>query len=217
MNTEATDTGVSQSATDNLAAAQTPQNQQGGADQGIEQLRAEQAALKAELEAIKTFAETQKKEISGRDSKITELSKQLKELSKNSMTEEEIRQAREREITEELEKVKREKDELIRSGIVSKALSDAGLKSDFASFITGRDEQTISEQVKILSENINHNATEQKQKEINSILGGQPPQKGTQPQNNDLQSLYNNAKSKNDIAMMNAIKRKAASEGVIIN
>lgn len=158
--------------------------------------------------------ENSKKEISGLNRKISEDEKTLKQKELENLKGIERERAELELIKAEKEKIAREAEELRRSRIVDKALTDMGIPLEFAKHISGSDELEILQNVKEVSDYVDKLVNQRVEKIIAEKLSGKAPVIGNIPVNNDLQSQYNKAKEQGNFTLQNAIKRKASAEGI---
>jgi hypothetical protein len=162
--------------------------------------------------AIKVAQETWKKEIAGLNRRNTELENEKQQLELTKLTEQE-------RAKKELEIAQTEKDKIIAETIELKkqtAVVSKGLDPDFAKLINGKTDEEIKISLETVMSHIDKEVNKRTEKAINDRFGGAAPQGGNPPKNATLQSAYDEAKKKNAMASMTAIKRQASSEGIII-
>lgn len=165
-----------------------------------------EAALKAERELWK-------KEIAGLNRRNSELEKAKQEQELAHLKDED-RVKREAEIAAaERDKAKAEAEAYRNDLIKTKALLDVGLPTDFAKHINGKTEEEIITTAKEFSALVKKTADAAYQQTVKEKLGGEPPVGGSAPLNTTLQAAYDQAKQKNDVALMTAIQRQANREG----
>jgi hypothetical protein len=212
-------TDVTEQGATEQGATETPQNSKESADnsQRLEK-------LEKDFQELSNIAENLKNDNSAKDRKINELIKEKKEHELSQMSDadrqkelDKLREDKVIEANDRADKAESEASELRRSQAVSSSLSKAGLSVEkFSKFITAKEPELINKQVEELATEISEKATTQKQTEINQIMSGNNPASDSSS-SNDFQTMYAKAKSRNDVALMTAIKREAAKLGTTIN
>jgi len=171
-----------------------------------------QARIDASLKPWQDKFETQKAEIAGLNRAISEKDKKIQEMELSKLSAEDQVKARLDAANAEIERANMTAIELKKSNaVVSK-----GLDPDFAKLINGKTDEEIKTSLETVMSHIDKEVNKRTEKAINDRFGGQAPQGGNPPQNATLQSVYDEAKKKNAMALMTAIKRQASSEGILI-
>lgn len=189
---------------------QEPVTTQAGTDQSTPN------PLQDEIEKMKKLLEDQKKEISGLNRKISDDEKLIKQKELEALKGVEREKAEVELAKAEKERVLKEVEELKRSRIVDKALSDAGIPLEFAKRISGQSEEEITADVKEFNEFIESVVKSKVEKAVNTALAGKAPAAGAAPTTGDLQAQYNEAKKTGNFALQNALLRQAAKEGITL-
>lgn len=194
------------------------ENQGQGASQGQGNQPTVEDQIAAAVKTAQTDLEDKfKTEIAGLNKANTKLQKDLeaKELEK---LDEKTKAQKELELAnQEKEKVLKETEDLKRQRTIEKAIFDAGLPQEFAKRINGQEEKEIAKDVKAFTDFIEVEVNKRVEVEVNKRLGGKTPQSGDAPKLGDLQSAYNEAKTKGNMPQMIAIKRQASKDGVTLN
>jgi cell division septum initiation protein DivIVA len=157
-----------------------------------------------------------KSEISGLNRRNSELEKELKKKDLEKLSEKERIQAELDEAREEKKRIEQEAAEIIRGRNVDKELYDAGLSVEFAKRVIGQTEEEIKADVKALKKFIDAEINKGIEAEVNRRLSGKPPQAGGPVEKGNLQTLFDDAKKRNRMEEMIAVKRQAARQGIII-
>ncbi len=172
----------------------------------VEQITAEE---RAELEELRRVKELSSRDLKGKDTKITELTKQIM-LTKTA---------------EEQAKIEAENKHKSTLAKYSKlAVKAVGLEDEFSELISGNDEDEIDLKIQSFVK-IKESISKEKDKTIKALedrikileANGTPPPSGSPTVTATLQTQFNEAKKLNDLPMQMAIKRQAQREGFVIN
>lgn len=154
-----------------------------------------------EKERIQRELETKKKELSTRDSKITEFQEMLKKKEREKLDEKEIDRLEKEDLLKEKQRIENEIKELNRGRIVDKALIDSSLPIEFLSDrIKGGSESEIQADVKAFKSYIDKLVNELKEKAVNEALAGKAPAGGSSPNSKTITEAQFNAMDPRDRA-----------------
>ena len=141
----------------------------------------------ADLE--KRFTELEKRfkaEVSGRDKRISELTKANETLELEKLTEEEKAQKLLENAKQRYEEIERQTAEKERQYLIKDELYNAGLPQTFAKRITGQTQEEIQSDINELKSFLNQQKEELVKQAVNERLGGNPPQAGNNPQAGEI-------------------------------
>jgi hypothetical protein len=157
---------------------------------------------------IAATEENYKTQLKGVNQKNTEYKKQLDA----KLTEDERLQAEKAEAIEEANKAREAAEKWKRDHLISKGLSEAELPQTFNEFITGNNEQEITEKVTKLKTYIDGLVTEKSEKSVKEALGGAAPKGGSNPtvlnERAKLEAAYTEAQKAGNGTLMLQIKEQ---------
>jgi hypothetical protein len=171
-----------------------------------------QTRIDASLKPWQDKFEIQKAEIAGLNRAISDKDKKIQEMELSKLSAEDQVKARLDAANAKIAEAETTALELKKTNIVV----SKGLDPDFAKLINGKTDDEIKISLETVMSHIDKEVNKRTEKAINDRFGGAAPQGGNPPQNATLQSAYDEAKKKNAMALMTAIKRQASNEGIII-